>query len=312
MSTFGSMGQDLAPYYQKIRPRISGVPGIITNRAQINANADTTFQLKVDTRGPFVLTRLSLSLGQVPYPPQAQALVFVVRAEADLLFENGQWNRDQLVRNTPHIFATPIGVGGLFGGKDFPVGMVVRHSSLIEVTFRETGGSNFNASLTAHGYYPTKDPVFQRLGDIQFLEPDRPGELPEPVGRCYIVGDQVNMLASTDGDLVFNLATNDVSYLDEILCSYDRRCLWDAAFATCQVNVKNMNLQYEGSHEAYKLMTGTSVNLMTVFGSNGSVGSRMFDRCAKLEPGSDVIVEMANADAANPHIVYGGAVIHRF
>ena len=307
-----SIGEDLSNYQQRNRPRAVGPIGFITDRRNIVANARTTFQLKVDTRGPAIVSRISLSLDDLPYPQDGAVDIRISNAEADVLFQNGEYIRDRLVRNNPHIYATPLGSGGIFGGCDFPVSMVVKQGSIIEFEFWETGGVAYDASLVAHVSYPTNDPIYRRIGDIQVIEPQKPGQLPEPTGRVYMVGDQVTIGISNSDTLVFNTRESDVSYADQIMTSMDSLPLWDALLATMPINVSQINAQYEGLHEASPLISGVPVNMATVFGGTGAVGSRLFDRSMRLQPASDVFVDLNNTDIANAHTVYGCLVLHRY
>ena len=306
------IGQDIDAYMQRIRPRAAGSVGFISDRGQIAANTTTTFELPLDTRGPGVLTRLSLSLDADPYPQAAAVQVFIQDAQADILKANGDYNRDVIVRNRPHVYATPLGGGGIYGGMDFAVGQVIRHGSIIEVTFEETGGVAYDGSLTATVFYPTKDPQFTEIGDTQLLEQDNPDELPEPTGRVYLVGDQVTIGASGSGDLVFNLRTSERTYVDGILISMDSLNLFAGGLAALPLNVQQFMVQYEGMHAATPLMKGPPVNLLTLLGGTGSVGARLFDRSLRVEPGSDIILTLNNTDGANPHTVYGCALVHRY
>ena len=305
-----SIGEDLSTYQQRNRPRAVGPIGFLTDRRNITANARTRFELKVDTRGPVILSRLSLTLANLPYPQAAAVAIFVSSAEADLLYESGEWVRDQLVRNRPHLYATPIGSGGIYGGCDFPVSMVVRQGSVIEVEFEETGGVTYNATLVGHVSYPTKDPIYKRIGDIQVLEPEKPGQIPEPVGRVYMVGDHVLIGAGLSGDFAFNLRSPDIAYADQCLVTMDTLPLFAGGLATLPINVSQIFVQYEGLHEASPLLSGVPANLMAVLGGTGAVGARLFDRSMRLEPSSDFIVTMNNIDV-NPHTMDGCLVVHR-
>jgi hypothetical protein len=127
------------------------------------------------------------------------------------------------------------------------------------------------------------------------------------------VGNDVEILAGSEGDLIFTLASeNDAEYADLILISMDSLPLWNAALTTLPINVTKSWYQIEGQHESTSLMAGPPVNLMAMFGGTGAVGARMLDKALKLEPGTDVGISLINADLANPHTLYGGLVVHRF
>lgn len=311
MPANGYIGDELSRYVRNTQPRISGVPRILTVKGQAGAGAITRFDLKVDTLAPFVLTEISISVGEVPYPVVGAMPLFITKMEADVMTEGNRWNRDQLVRDNPYLLASPFGLGGLYGSMPLPVQQVIRPSSVIEVYLLETGGVARNVSIAAHGYMVGDMPQFVRLGDTQYLNPEGVGEMAAAAGRVQVIADRVTILAGSEDDLVFRLGSSERTWLDNILITYDGLPLWNAGLALLTLDVRQILVQFEGMSETFDLIDGTQCNVMNVLGGAGNVGARLFDKSLMLNGGSDIVVRLVNTDIANPHTIDGCAVVHR-
>lgn len=307
-----TMGNPLAQYTRTAIPRASGVPGWITEKRQANLNNITAYrQLKIDSRAPFVLSGFAFTVAELHYPAIGAMPLYVQSIELDCVKEGRDWSREQMVRDLPYLFATPFGLGGLFGSMDLPVKQVCKPNSIIEINLRETGGANRNVSIAAYGFWYSKEPKFSRIGDNMFLESDVPGCLPEPVGRNFVVGDvDLVIAAGGSGDVVFQVPTGESFWADGILMTLDGLPIWAAGLALIPMDVSRIEVQFEGRSEAVSLIEGVPVNMLTVLGSSGVVGARYFDRSMQLQGGSDVIVSFTNTDG-NPHTLRGSLVGHR-
>jgi len=311
MPSRGFIGDELSKYVRNTQPRFPGVPRILTVKGQAAANAITRFDIKLDTLAPFVLTEMSVSVAELPYPQVGAMPLWINKLEADVMTEGNRYNRDQLVRDNPYLFATPLGLGGIYGSMPFPVKQVIRPSSVIEIYLAETGGVARNVSIAAHGYMTTDQPQFVRIGDTQFLEPTEVGEMAEASGRVQIIADHVTILAGGEDDLVFRLGASERTWLDNILVTYDGLPLWAGGLSPLTLDVRQILVQFEGMSETFDLLDGTQANILTVLGGSGVVGSRLFDKSLMVEGGSDIVVRLVNTDVANPHTIDGSAIVHR-
>ena len=305
------MGDELSRYVRNTQPRWPGIPRVLAVKGQAGANTITRFVLKVDTMSPFVLSEISVTVDELPYPVAGAMPLFIQALEADVMQEGNRYNRDQLARNSPYLLATPLGLGGVYGSMPLPVKQVIRPNSLIEITLQETGGMARNVSIAAHGRMIGDQPDYVRIGDTQYIAPEGADEMAEPCGRVQIIGDDVTMLAGADDDLVFHLGSSERTWLDQILLTWDGLPLWNAGLATLPLDIRSILVQFEGQSRQFDLLDGTQVNALCVLGGAGVVGNRLFDRTMMIDGGSDVVVRLVNTDIAQPHTIRGSCVIHR-
>lgn len=314
------MGQDLADFLKRASSLEMGVPARLGDRQQAVANGRRRFNIRVDTRGHFVMTGISVEMDSTPYPQEAGAAgagsgLFISEMTADTVIqrENGAWGwvRDRMVRDDPIVEVTPLGWGGSFGMKRFPVHQVLKAGSIMEIGLTETAGLTPNVSICAHGWYPQVDPCFASIGGIDYLEADDEDGLPVPVGRNFMVGAELVLAAGATGELVFNLDTDEPARLHSILVMMDRAPLFDGvALATLPILVQDIQVQIQGQKESYSIYNGLPVNVMTCFGGVGPVASIDMDRVLPLEPGSDIRVPLTNLAGAG-HTINGCAMIFR-
>jgi hypothetical protein len=312
MGQSGIQGKSIADYIRSYPSRLPGIPGFLSARRQIDANDRARFDLPVDSRGPFVVSGIAAVVDNLHYPKAVAQTLFVEKWEWDVLQEGRQWVRDQVVREEPHLYVTPLGLSGLFGAREFPIHCVLKPSSIIEITIRNEEIDARDVTLVAYGYYPRQNPRFIQMGKMTYLEGDQgdKNDYPLPVGRLFLVGSDVNMDAGADGDLIFDLGTQESFFADTIMVMKDELPAFVPALASVPINVRKVHIQMEGQSQGYDIFDGVDANVLAVFGGSGAWDSRLWDRSIPLEPGSDVTVKMVNLAGA-PHTMYGCLVGHR-
>ena len=305
-------GESLSDYIRSYPSRLPGVPGILAARGTVPASDKLRLQLPVDGRAPFVATRAVIAINNVPYPQITAQLLFIEKWEWDVLQEDGRWIRDNAVKDDPHVFATPLGVTGLWGSKPLPVNVMLKPNSVPTIWLRNDIAAPKDVSVLFHGFYPRdRNPRFFQIGKMTYLEPDDPGGWPIPIGRVQLIGGEVTLDAGLDGDLIFNLGTEETAYMDSIHVNRDGIGMFDAAFLAANTNVRSIHTQMEGQSQGYGIYDGPDTNILAVLGMNGALDGILFDRSMALEPGSDMSVGLVNLDLVDPHSYYGCLTVHR-